>query len=47
MSYEQVDIYVLDSTPAASPIEGVVVSVYDSYGKMFYTRGTTDADGQV
>jgi len=47
MSYEQVDIYVLDTTASKLPIEGVVVSVYSADGSLFYTRSETDAEGKV
>lgn len=43
--YYPVDFYVTDNTPAASPVEGVVLRVYSADGKLFYNETITDADG--
>jgi uncharacterized protein YjdB len=47
MSFEPVDVYVLDDTASNDPIDGVLVKVYDSTGTTFYTQSTTDALGHV
>ncbi len=45
MSYQSVDFYVTDTSPAANPIQGVVLRVYSADGKLFYTETITDAQG--
>ena len=47
MSFEPVDFFITDSTPQASPVEGVLVKVYNQSGDLFFTQGTTDALGKV
>jgi hypothetical protein len=47
MSFESVDVYVKDSTPAEDPIEGVLVRVFNQAGSTFFTQSTTDSDGHV
>jgi len=45
-SYQSVDVYVKDSTPAESPVAGMMVRVFGTSGN-FFTQDTTDADGHV
>jgi hypothetical protein len=47
VSYENVDIYVVDNTPQAKAIPGVTVKVMSEDGKTLYTLAATDADGYV
>lgn len=47
MSFEPVNVYVIDTTPSALPVEGVLVKVYDSTGTSLITQGTTGSDGLV
>ena len=47
MSYESVDVYVLDSTPQQNPLVGVVVKVLSQDGTQTFTTGTTDTAGHV
>jgi uncharacterized protein YjdB len=47
MSFEPVDFYVADKTPLASPVESVLIKVYDAAGSIFFTQATTDADGHA
>lgn len=47
MSFEPVDFFITDSTPQASPVEGVLVKVYNQAGNLFFTQGTTDTAGKV
>lgn len=47
MSFETVDVFALDSTPLHSPIQSVLVKVYNPAGSVFFTQGTTDALGHV
>lgn len=46
MSYESVDVYVKDNTPAEAPVEGMIVRVFDTAGS-FHTQDTTDSEGHV
>jgi len=45
MSYQSTDVYVLDSTPANNPVEGVLVRVFDETNVNFITEAATNADG--
>jgi len=45
MAYEPVDLLVVDDSPATTPVEGVVVKVYDEAGAIFYTQATTNNEG--
>lgn len=47
MSFEPVDFYVKDSTPQASPVEGVLIRIFSEDGSIFYTQATTDVDGKA
>jgi hypothetical protein len=47
MSFEAVDIFVVDTTLQELPIPGVVVAIYDSTGANQITRATTDSIGKV
>ena len=47
MSYQSVDVVVSDNTPLGSPVEGVLVRVFDETNTNFQTEATTDADGRV
>lgn len=47
MSYEPVDVYVKDSTPARNPLAGVVVKIYNESGSLFYTQTVTDVLGHA
>jgi hypothetical protein len=47
MSYENVDITVVDTTPLASPIVGVTIRVLSEDGKLIYGQLTTDALGKA
>lgn len=47
MSFELVTLTLTDDDPAETPVEGVVVRVFDSTGINFIMQGTTDAQGQV
>jgi hypothetical protein len=46
MSFEPVNLRVVDQSPSPSPIAGVLVKIYDSAGT-FYTEGTTNELGEV
>lgn len=46
-SYVSVDIYVVDDTPLAKPVEGVLVRVFDEKNIYFHNQDTTDVDGRV
>ena len=45
MSWEPVDVYIKDQDD--NPIEGVLIKIYNQAGSLYYTNGTTDADGHV
>lgn len=47
MSFENVDIVVLDTTPDKDPIPGVLVKVYSKDGKTFFTQAETDVLGNA
>jgi hypothetical protein len=47
MGYEQVEVYVLDARDGSTPIDGVLVRVYDSAGKVYFTEATTGVDGKA
>lgn len=47
MSYQSVDVYVEDSTPAKNPVEGMLVRVFDATNHVFQTEDVTDAAGRV
>lgn len=47
MSYESVDVYVLDNTALHAPVEGMLVRVFGPDNVTFHTEGTTDANGHV
>ena len=47
MSFEAVDVYVLDSTPQQSPLAGVTVKVLSQDGTQAFTQGATDSSGHV
>lgn len=46
-SFELVTFTITDDNPEKTPVEGVVVRVFDSSGTVFQTQGTSDADGKV
>jgi len=47
VSYENVDLYVKDTTPQANPVPGVVVKVMSQDGKVLYALSTTDSNGYL
>jgi hypothetical protein len=47
MAFETVKILVLNDDPEATPIEGVIVRIFDMTGTYFQTQSTTDSDGRV
>jgi hypothetical protein len=47
MAFETVKLLTLNDDPEATPIEGVVVRVFDVSGTYFQTQGVTDAQGRV
>lgn len=47
MSFEPVDFYLVDKSPAANPVEGVLVKIYDRTGAVFFTQGIADSAGHV
>jgi hypothetical protein len=47
MSYESIDVYVLDDTALHAPVEGMLVRVFGPDNVTFHTQGTTDVDGHV
>jgi hypothetical protein len=47
VTYESVDFYVNDTTPAANPVAGVVVKILSQDGTLTYSQVTTDADGHA
>ena len=47
MSFEAVDVYVLDSTPQQNPLVGVTVKVLSQDGTQVFTQGATDTSGHV
>lgn len=47
MSFESVDIFVLDDDSAGTPVEGATVRVFDSTGALLITSQTTDATGRA
>ncbi len=47
MTYQSVDMHVMDSTPAQNPVEGMLVRVFDETNVNFLTQDTTDSDGHV
>ena len=47
MSFEVVDLYVRDSSPARLPVAGVTVKVMSEDGKLMYSLGTTNANGYL
>lgn len=46
-SFELTTFIITDDNPAKTPVEGVVVRIFDSTGVSFVTHGTSDADGKV
>lgn len=47
MSYEPVDIYLLDRTALANPVPGVVVKVLNQQGTLIFGQALTDASGKA
>lgn len=47
MTYEAVDVYVVENTPSKPPVAGVMVRVYDSTNRQFFTQDVTDENGRV
>lgn len=47
MAFETVTLLTLNDDPAATPLEGVVVRVFDASGTYFQTQSTTDEDGRA
>lgn len=47
MSYEAVDVYVLEDSPAKTPVEGVMVRVYDETNRLFHSQQVTDSEGRA
>src|ERR1019366_2986726 len=47
MAFVNVDLYVVDSTPRANPVSGVVIRVLSQDGKIFFTQVTTDVNGHA
>jgi len=45
-SYQSVDVFVLDNTPAHEPVVGMLVRVFSTSGG-FFTQEVTDADGHA
>lgn len=46
-SYQSVDVYVFDDTPAKNPVESMLVRVFDESNTSFFSQDTTDANGRV
>lgn len=46
-SYQSVNVYVFDDTPARRPVEGMIVRVFDESNINFFGQDTTDAEGRV
>lgn len=46
-SFELTTIFITDDDPAKTPVEGVVVRIFDSTGTTFITQGTSDSAGKV
>lgn len=47
MSFESVDFFVKDTTPAKDPVAGVVVKVFSADGVLVYGQQLTDAAGRA
>jgi hypothetical protein len=47
MSFESVDIFVLDTTPQQNPVPGVTVKILSQDGKTVWTLATSDSAGHV
>lgn len=47
MSYQSVDVHVMDTTALQGPVEGMLVRVFDEANVNFITQDTTDVDGRV
>jgi hypothetical protein len=47
MSFESVDVYVLDATPQKNPVPGVTVKVLSQNGVTTWTVATTDSSGHA
>lgn len=46
-SFELVTFTITDDNPEKTPVEGVVVRVFDSTGVTFVTQGVSDSDGKL
>ncbi len=46
-SFELITFTITDDNPEKTPVEGVVVRIFDSTGVSFITQGTSDAQGQL
>jgi len=46
-AYEQVDVYVKTKAEPNTPVEGVLVRVYEQDGSLIFSEAATDADGHV
>ncbi len=47
MSYESVDVYVVENTADRKPVPGVTVRVFDEENRVFFTQDATDDAGRV
>jgi hypothetical protein len=47
VTFESVDIFLLDSTPNANPLAGAVVKILSQDGTQAFTMGATDVNGHV
>jgi hypothetical protein len=47
MSFESVDFFVVDTTPTANPVAGVVVKILSQDGTQVFSQVTTDVNGHA
>lgn len=47
MTYENVDVYLKDKTPAANPVSGVVIKLMNQQGTLVFGMAVTDVNGQA
>lgn len=47
MSYQSVDVYVVENNPQKTPVAGVMVRIYDETNRTFFTQEVTDSDGRA
>ncbi len=47
MSYVSVEVYVVENTPLETPVEGVMVRVFDDKNVQLFSQETTDSSGRA